>query len=175
LRRDGQDWLLEAGPERARLRDSRGLQYLAALLAVPGREIPSLDLTAGGPGLAATGTQPVLDPAARHAYRRRIRQLDADLAAADRVGDPAAADRAHAERQALIGELRRATGLAGRPRRVSADAERARVNVTRTLRAAIDAITAAAPLAGAHLQFAIRTGTACRYQPTPGGPARWHT
>jgi hypothetical protein len=47
LRRDGDDWLLEAGPERARLRDSRGLHYLRALLAAPGSEIPALDLVAG--------------------------------------------------------------------------------------------------------------------------------
>jgi hypothetical protein len=50
LRRDGEDWLLEAGAERARLRDSRGLHYLRALLAAPGSEIPALDLVAGGPG-----------------------------------------------------------------------------------------------------------------------------
>jgi hypothetical protein len=64
---------------------------------------------------------------------------------------------------------------ARRPRRATDDAERARVNVTRTLRAAIDRITAAAPIAGAHLNSSIRTGTLCRYQPAPGGPARWQT
>ena len=69
----------------------------------------------------------------------------------------------------------RATGLAGRPRRATADAERARVNVTRTLRATIDRVMAAAPIAGAHLASSIRTGTMCRYQPAPGGPDRWHT
>src|SRR5215472_2308736 len=175
LRREGPDWLLDAWPERARLRDSRGLHYLRALLAAPGSEIPALDLVAGGPGLAASGAEPLLDATARDAYRRRIRELDSGLAAADRAGDSAAAERAHAERQALIDELRRATGLAGRPRRAPADAERARVNVTRTLRAAIDRITAAAPIAGGHLQDSIRTGTACRYQPAPGGPERWHT
>jgi hypothetical protein len=175
LRRDGQDWLLQAGPEQARLRDSRGLHYLRALLAAPGSEIPALDLVAGGPGLAATETGPLLDAAARNTYRRRIGELDDELAAADRAGDSTAADRAHQERQALIGELRRATGLAGRPRRATADAERARVNVTRTLRATIDRITMAAPIAGAHLNSSVRTGTLCRYQPAPGGPARWQT
>ena len=175
LRRDGEDWLLVAGPERARLRDGRGLHYLRALLAAPGTEIPALDLAAGGPGLADTGAEPLLDPTARDAYRRRIRELDSELAAADRAGDPVAAERADAERQELIGELRRATGLAGRPRRAAADAERARVNVTRTIRATIDRITAAAPIAGAHLQASVRTGIACRYQPAEGGPARWDT
>jgi hypothetical protein len=175
LRRDGQDWVLQAGPEQARLRDSRGLHYLRALLAVPGREIRALDLVAGGAGLAASDAAPLLDDAARNTYRRRIRELDNELAAADRAGDSIAAGKAHQERQALIGELRQATGLARRPRRAGADAERARVNVTRTLRGAIDRIASAAPIAGAHLNASIRTGTLCRYQPASGGPARWHT
>jgi tetratricopeptide (TPR) repeat protein len=175
LRRDGEDWLLQAGPERARLRDSRGLHYLRSLLAAPGSDIRALDLAAGGPGLAAPDAGPLVDAAARDAYRRRIRELDDQLAAADRAGDGPAAEKAHGERLALVGDLRRATGLAGRPRRVAADAERARVNVTRTLRAAIDRITRAAPVAGTHLSCSIRTGTVCRYQPAPGGPARWHT
>jgi AAA ATPase-like protein len=175
LRRDGEDWLLHAGPEHARLRDSRGLHYLRALLAAPGSDIPALDLVAGGPGLAPSDSGPLLDAAARNTYRHRIRQLDDELAAADRTGDSTAADKAHRERQALISELRRATGLAGRPRRATADAERARVNVTRTLRATIDHITMAAPIAGAHLNSSIRTGTVCRYQPAPGGPDRWRT
>jgi hypothetical protein len=175
LRRDGADWLLYAGPEQARLRDGRGLHYLRTLLAAPGSEIPALDLVAGGARLAASDSGPLLDAAARHTYRHRIQELDDELAAADRTGDRIAAERAHEERQALIGELRRATGLGGRPRRANADAERARVNVTRTLRATIERITLAAPVAGAHLNASIRTGALCRYQPAPGGPARWHT
>jgi hypothetical protein len=102
LRRDGQDWLLEAGPERARLRDSRGLHYLRALLAAPDREISALDLAAGGPGLIAPDTAPVLDAAAKEAYRRRIRELDSELAAADRAGNRAAAERALAERREIV-------------------------------------------------------------------------
>jgi tetratricopeptide (TPR) repeat protein len=173
LRRDGQDWLLTAGAERARLRDSRGLHYLRALLAAPGSEIAALDLVAGGAGLRGTAPEPVLDAAARAAYRRRLTELAAELAAADRGGDAARAGRAEREREAVLDELSRAAGLGGRARRVSAEDERARVNVTRTLRAALDRITAAAPSAGAHLAASVRTGRACRYQPAPGGPARW--
>jgi tetratricopeptide (TPR) repeat protein len=57
---DGEDWLLTAGEERARLRDGLGLHYLHALLAAPGRDIRALDLAAGGAGLAPAGTGPVL-------------------------------------------------------------------------------------------------------------------
>jgi len=173
LARDGEDWVLTAGGEQARLRDGRGLHYLRALLAAPGHDIPALDLAAGGAGLAAAGTGPVLDADAREAYRRRLDVLAAGLDAADRAGDQAAAERIEAERQALTAELRRAAGLAGRNRQSSSEAERARVNVTRTLRATIERIAPAAPLAAAHLSGSIRTGAACRYQPAPGGPDRW--
>jgi hypothetical protein len=173
LRRDGTDWLLTAGTERARLRDSRGLHYLRALLAAPGSEIAALDLVAGGAGLRSTAAEPVLDDAARTAYRRRLAELAAELDGADRAGDTARAGRAEDERQAVLAELSRAAGLGGRARMVSAEDERARVNVTRTLRAALDRIAAVAPAAGAHLAASIRTGRACRYQPASDGPARW--
>jgi hypothetical protein len=125
--------------------------------------------------LVAHGSEPLLDDAARDAYRDQIGRLDRALAAADRAGDSALAEKIHHERQALADEVRRAAGLAGRPRRASADAERARVNVTRTLRTAITRIAQAAPITGAHLSSSVRTGIACRYQPAPGGPDRWQT
>ena len=173
LRRDDGDWLLEAGGERSRLRDARGLHYLRALLAVPGRDIPALDLVAGGAGVPPQAAGPVLDEQARSAYRRRLAKLAEQLEAADRAGDPSRSEALQAERQALLAELRKATGLAGRTREVSLEAERARVNVTRTLRATLDRISQAAPRAGAHLQASIRTGRACRYEPGPGGPDGW--
>ena len=52
--------------------------------------------------------------------------------------------------------------------------ERSSDDVTRTLRAAIERIAPAAPGAAAHLRASVRTGVACRYEPAPGGPSRWH-
>jgi tetratricopeptide (TPR) repeat protein len=174
LARDGEEWVLAAGQERARLPDRRGLHYLRALLAAPGQDIRALDLVADGAGLAGSGMGAVLDAAARDAYRQRIDALTARLDAADRAGDRPAAERMEAERQALLGELRRAAGLGGRDRVLAPEAGRARVNVTRTLRATIERLAASAPRAAAHLQASIRTGGSCRYQPAPGGPSRWH-
>lgn len=175
LRRDGDDWLLIAESEHARLRDGRGLHYLRALLAVPGKEISALDLAADGAGLVATGTDPVLDETARAAYRARLALLDKELDAADATGDTERATKAETERQAILAELRANTGLGGRARQTTAEAERARVNVTRALRTAIERIAAKAPKTGLHLDRSVRTGLACRYDPAPGGPARWST
>jgi hypothetical protein len=173
LRREGEDWLLVAGDEQARLRDGRGLHYLRALFAAPGKEISALDLVAGGAGLVASSTGPVLDETARAAYRTRLALLEEELDAADATGDAVRARTAESERQAILAELRTSTGLGGRARQTTAEAERARVNVTRTLRAAIERIAVKAPKAGAHLDRSVRTGLACRYDPAPGGPARW--
>jgi tetratricopeptide (TPR) repeat protein len=173
LVKDGADWLLTAGEERARLRDGRGMHYLRALLAVPGREIRALDLAARGAGLAPGRTGPVLDAAARDAYKRRLAEVTAAQETADRAGDQAAAARAEAERAALLRELRGAAGLGGRVRDAAPEAERARVNVTRTLRTAIERVADGAPAAAAHLRASVRTGASCRYDPAPGGPDRW--
>ena len=173
LTRDGEDWLLAAGEERARLRDGRGLHYLRALLAAPGQDIRALDLAAGGAGLVPAGTGPVVDATARDAYRHRLGEITVALEVADRIGDAAAAARAEAQRAALLRELAGAVGLRGRARDVAPEAERARVNVTRTLRTAIERIADGAPAAAAHLRASVRTGTCCRYDPASGGPDRW--
>jgi len=175
LTRDGTDWILEAGPETTRLRDARGLRYLRALLAAPGQEIAALDLVAEGAGLGSVPAgDSILDETARDAYHARLASLDEQLDAMDRAGDAERAAAIHAERRAVLAELKRASGVGGRPRLHSNEAERARVNATRALWAAVTRVEAAAPLAGAHLRSSLRSGSFLRYQPTPGGPARWH-
>ena len=70
-----------------------------------------------------------------------------------------------AERDALIAELKRATGLGGRTRRSGSPAEKARLNVTRTIRHAISELSTKAPDLAAHLDESIVTGVSCCYEP----------
>jgi len=158
LRRDGQDWVLTVGAGSIRLRHSKGLAQLAVLLANAGQEISAVELAGGVPAPAAP--DPVLDETAKRAYRQRLAELDVALDRAATRGDATAAGGLEAERAALVAELKRATGLAGRPRAFSDEAERARVNVTRTIRQALDRILAADPEAGRHLLASVRTGSA---------------
>jgi hypothetical protein len=65
----------------------------------------------------------------------------------------------------LSAELSRAYGLGGRARRAGSNVERARVNVQRRLKHAIDRIAGECPAAGRHLNWAIRTGSFCSYRP----------
>src|SRR6202022_2751187 len=75
------------------------------------------------------------------------------------------ARRSGAPSDALIAELKRATGLGGRPRRSGSPAEKARLNVTRTIRHAIIDLSTKVPERAAHVDGSIVTGVSCCYEP----------
>ena len=76
-------------------------------------------------------------------------------------------ERIETEREALLAELRRATGQSGKDRGLGASTtERARKAVTARLRDTIRRIESALPELGAHLDRSVVTGNYCRYQPT---------
>jgi hypothetical protein len=172
LRREGDVWLVAYQHETVRLPDSLGLRYLDLLVRNPGRELAALTMVQLASGASAEGLVPaagsrgdeILDARARTEYRRRLTDLDDSLDQAQRWNDTERAARLHAERDFLIQELTAAAGLAGRPRRLGSDTERARLNVTRAIRTAIGRIRDRAPSAGAHLDTAVLTGTQCCYR-----------
>jgi hypothetical protein len=165
LRRVGDMWQANYRGQTAYLRDSRGLHDLAALLTHPRTDLSALHLV-GGKVARGAPAERVLDRAALLAYRRRLAELDDDLAAAQDNSDLARQQHATDEREQLLAELRRATRPDGTPRRLAnTDTERARKAVTARIRDAIRHITAARPDLGAHLDRTVRTGTSCRYDP----------
>jgi len=176
FRRDGDVWTVAFNGRTVPLRDAKGLRDLAVLLAAPGREVAVTDLAAGVPGgqapaVAALGADPVLDDRARAAYRARLAELDGELAETDAHHDIERSARLAAERDALIGELARATGLGGRRRRLGDATERARTTVTARIRDAIGRIERAHPELGRHLRASITTGARCAYRPAE--TVRW--
>jgi hypothetical protein len=163
---EGDVWVIAHAGRVLRLRASRGLAMLARLVAEPGREIHALDLGGGGaPGIDTGDAGPLLDAEARAAYRERYEDLEEEIAAAEADNDPARAEKARVEREQLADELARGVGLGGRERRAGAAAERARVNVQRRLKDAIDRITAADADLGRLVSRSVRTGTFCCYEP----------
>ncbi|HXZ77460.1 MAG TPA: hypothetical protein VEH31_42220, partial [Streptosporangiaceae bacterium] len=176
FRREGALWTLTYGGVTARLRDAKGLADLAALLAVPGREIPAAALmVAGTGGLGRAGLRlgadEILDGTARRQIRQRLADLDEEIAEADAWADPERASRARAERDALVSEVAAATGLAGRARRLGDQDERARKAVTARIRDVIGRIERVHPPLGAHLRASVTTGTRCGYSPPV--PTSW--
>ena len=168
LVREGELWLCECEGASFRLKDTKGVRMLARLVADPGREFHALDLSgAPPPGRAADGGDAgeLLDDTARRQYRLRVEALQAELEEARGFHDPARAARAQEELDAIAAELSRAFGLGGRARREGRAAERARVNVRRRLRDAVDRIAEQCPAAGAHLEWALTTGMFCVYDP----------
>jgi len=177
LTKEGEVWILTGHGERTLLKDSKGLQYLAELLRRPGDELHALELvrlTAPPPeegvydesleAREADFQAEIVDARARRAYKKRINELTCEFERATAAGDPEKATILHDELTKLRDEERRIFGLGDRPRR-SGDAERARLNVTRTIRLALLHVLDAAPAVGAHLARSIHTGTFCSYAP----------
>jgi AAA ATPase-like protein len=173
FRRDGDVWTLRYGRREIRLRDSKGLRDLHALLTRPGTAIAALDLAGPAPGQApaAPDTGEVIDAQARSAYRRRLGELEEAAAEADAAADIERSARIAAERDALVEALTQAYGLGGRARRPGSAAERARTAVTARIKDAIRRVGEADPELGRHLARSVRTGTFCVYD--PDRPARW--
>ncbi|MGH9168904.1 MAG: hypothetical protein ACRD02_13865, partial [Acidimicrobiia bacterium] len=129
FRREGEYWSIGFEGRAFRLRDTKGLHYLAHLLAVPGREVHALDLLSAGegldlrpPGVDRTGEDglvagrpdggdEILDRQARESYRRRLAELEEEIEEARSWADPERAARAEEERDALVHELASAMGL----------------------------------------------------------------
>ena len=121
FRLEGEYWTIVFRGRLIRLRDSRGLRYLANLLRHPGRPIPAVELVATADG------------------SRRPRPLPSE-------GKFAARDR---------------------------EVERARLTVTKGIRASLERIAAAHPSLAAHLHATVRRGYVCVYTPDPQSRVAW--
>ena len=185
FRREGDYWSVVFAGRTVRVRDLKGIRYLARLLAYPGRDFHVLDLVAAergqtaaverghAAGLPRTGpgdAGEMLDARAKDAYRRRLAEIEDDIEQARALDDTEREAQADTERDFLVGELSRAVGLGGRDRRAASTSERARVSVTRAVRQAMIRVGEHHPELGEHLNRTIRTGTYCAYTPDPRAP-----
>lgn len=174
--RVGQQRVITFAGTSVTLPDLVGFRHLERLIRSPGEAIPAADLvqTARCARVDQLGL-PALDEQARDAYRRRLADIDDDIAEARACNDLARAAAADRERDFLLAELRRAVGIGGRIRGVGGSAERARTSVFRSIRYALDRLSRDQPALAEHLRRSVRTGTACSYQPDPLARIRWHT
>ena len=182
LSRNGDVWSVTYAHRTNYLRHSKGMVYLAILLNRPNHEIncqalaAELSPTVDEDGSAVADYQaqglrlgdlgdagPVLDQQAVVAYRIRLRMVQ-KLLRGQGVSDQLR-ERLETEVNALEDQLGSALGLGGRMRRAAAVNERIRVNVTRTIRAAINRIRESDNTLGQHLDGTVHTGTYCSYRP----------
>src|SRR5581483_7805203 len=97
FRREGEYWTIRYLGASVRLRDTKGLHYIARLIAEPGRDIHVLDLAIGSGDTSDEPTggarRPVehagaiLDRRAIAEYKERLDELRADVDAASRAND----------------------------------------------------------------------------------------
>jgi predicted ATPase/class 3 adenylate cyclase len=195
FRKEGEYWTVTFQGTTCHIKHTAGVQYLAQLLQYPNQEFHAVSLASGGVDpltvtasghstaektrglsesvIGSSDAGEVLDPQARAAYKRRIEDLRAELEEARIFNDPGRTARAQEELDFLTQELARAVGFAGRARKAASPGERARVNVTRAIKTAIEKIGKSHPPLGQHLTRTIKTGTFCSYVPDPHLSLSW--
>jgi hypothetical protein len=185
---EGDYWTVAFGDTKSRLRDTKGLHYLAQLIKNPGREIHALELVglvtgsvAEPAGVADAGLNvgtgdlgDILDPEAKAAYKARLDDLREELETARAFNDDERAAGIQLEIDALVEQLSQAVGLGGRSRTAGGDAERARTSVTKAIKGAVSRIAASNDALGRHLETTLKTGTFCSYSPDERIPVMWH-
>jgi hypothetical protein len=187
FRPEGDYWTVSWQGNLVRLKDAKGFHYLAYLLANPGREMLAQELAllgaATGKGRASAGPDrsaatlgdagAMLDTRACEQYRKRIGELREELTEADRLNDGYRATRLRCELESLGDQLVAAVGLGGRFRKAASHSERARLMVTKAIKAAIAKIRGRDVALGHHLATSIKTGNFCIYDPGPDRPTAW--
>src|SRR6266478_4637385 len=201
FRKEGQYWTVGYSGNPFRLKDTKGLGYLAHLLRHPAVEFHVLDLFGGIAGqreedesnqsahglprgdedletagihiTGLGGAGEMLDDQAKVAYRRRLSELREELELAKENGNVARAERAEKEIEALTKELSRAVGLGGRNRRAASASERARQTITHSIKSVLDRIAQSDPALTDLFSRTIKTGTFCSYQPHADFPVAW--
>jgi len=189
-RKEGDYWTVTYRGDLFRIKDAKGLHYLAELLRKPNQQLFSIDLAAltanhelaratnGAMDGVANETVrdlgdagEILDLEARAQYKRRLGDLREEIELAQRANDPGRTESTRAEFEAISEQLQVASGLGGRSRRAASHRERARVMVTKRIKASIESIRASNPALGRHLASSIRTGYVCTYSPIE--PTDW--
>ncbi len=190
---NGEYWSVGYAGETFSLKPSKGLAYIHRLLWHPNEEFHALDLLSGSEtnfisesATAETSSTDsrltvgrlgdageMLDSQAKHAYKRRLSELKEELEDQQERGNDTRAAEIESEISFLVREISRAVGLGGRDRRAGSAAERARLNVTRAIKTALQKISEHQAELGALLDRSVRTGLFCCYIADPHVPISW--
>lgn len=175
-----------------RLRHSKGLAYIAHLMAHAGHEFHVTDLSTLEqgrlvPGMLAVEAEknglvrefgdagPELDQSAKSSYRERLHELRDELREAKSFNDLGRISKIENEIEFISRELARAVGLGGRDRKACSETERARIRVTMAVKSTVKKITKQHPWLGRSLAHSLRTGNFCSFESEPPAPGSWQT
>jgi hypothetical protein len=193
FREEGDYWTISYDSTVFHLKHVRGLHAIAQLLQYPHQAWHVFDLvtltrppvslqsapqrprscTSAPRGVALGDAGEILDLPARTAYKQRLQELQEELTEAQRVNDVGDWATVQQEIDILQQQLAAAVGVGGRSRHAASQAERARVNVTNGIRAALAKIAVHSPPLAQYLTMTIKTGLWCSYTPPPHPPMLW--
>jgi len=182
---NGEYWTIGYADSTFSLKDIKGLSYLQRLLQSPGEQFLALDLANESGISSATDSQheqelladpnitvgglgdagEMLDLRAKEEYRRRLQELKGTLEDLVERGDLERAEQTRSEIEFLEHEILRAIGIGGRQRRAGSASERARLSVSRAIKAALQKISEHHAPLGEILLRSVRTGTFCSAGP----------
>jgi len=179
---NGEFWTVGYSGRTFLLKASKGLSYIHRLLRREGEECHALELLSGDSGYVAESATlerftsdpalsigragnsgEMLDGKAKQDYRRRLVELREELEDARELGNEERAEAIESEIDFLAREISRAVGLGGRDRRAGSVAERARLNVTRAIKSALQKISEHDQELGVWLARSIHTGSFCSF------------
>jgi hypothetical protein len=192
FKRKGDFWMIAYREANFRMKNVKGFEYIAFLLAHPGERIHVHELIARVNGIADKGSDlhtdaspeispthdlgdagDALDQHAHADYRRRLRELAEELSEAERFNDNGCAERIRREQEFLRGELSAGLGIGGRSRKVAAHVERARGVVSKNIRTVLEKIRSEDAALGRYFAASIKTGYYCAYLPEPDRKISW--
>ncbi len=183
FRREGTSWRIGWEDTILNLPATLGMAAIHRLLQRPGEAIPAIELNQNEAAAITTsilrdlrvmdGAGPptlLLDRRARDEIRARLEDVETEISTADESGDLGRAESLGAERDSILETLEQSLDHRHRSRSFVSEAERARINVTRTIRSAIGRLRQVVPALGEHLDRLITTGRMCSYTPDPLAP-----
>jgi hypothetical protein len=182
--RSGEYWQIGYRESVLSVKHRRGLELISFLVRHPGREFFARELVQEGEvqsrgahlkevQIADNDSGPVLDAEAKRSYRERLTEIREEVEKLREANDIERAAKLEEEQDFLTRELARAIGLFGRDRKLGSEAERARKRVSIAITRAIRLISLHRDYFGRYLEYSIRTGNVCSYNPDPENPVRW--
>jgi len=171
----GKTWLLVFDGIPKSVDASKGMEYIAYLLRIPGQEIHAVALRSalgGEDQVKITGSAgELLDEQALREYKERLKDIEDELREAEEFNDIGRAEKLKEEAELLTAEIGRATGLGDRKRLASDDAKRASQSISKAIHRALDSIKEAHEPIWQHLSNSLKIGEYLSYQPDQ--PTSW--
>jgi hypothetical protein len=172
-RRNDGCWELGFAGTRIEARDSKGLRYIAFLLAHPDESVHVTEAmaAAGNHAVVALAGEIAIDAEGWRKVRERQHELRQEIEDARRRADLTARQVAEAELARLADQARRARGKHGRDRKIGDASEKWRKAVRNAIDGALSRIQKRHEKLWRHLDSSIDLGTFLKYAPPPPAPA----